>query len=82
MTQLEQMVDIYGVPCDVQVIKTFRSTGMTMGVGYDLDKLGTWFVYDATDDPTQGNGRWHKHCGPYSTYEQAKDWINAIRETQ
>jgi hypothetical protein len=81
MTNLkfEQMVDVYGVPCDVQEIRTFRD-GRRLGVGYALCDLGTWFVYDSEHDPTAANGRWHQHCGPYSTFEQAKDWIQGIRE--
>ena len=75
---MEQMVDVYGVPCDVHSIRTFRD-GSQLGAGYDLRKPATWFVYDAESDPTAANGRWHKHCGPYSTFEQAVDWIKAIR---
>lgn len=38
---------------------------------------GSWFVYDRDFD-AQG---WHLHCGPYSTFDQARDWILAIQET-
>ena len=76
---LEQMVDIYGVPCDVHSVRKFKN-GFQMGAGYDLGRPSEWFVYDAESDPTSANGRWHKHCGPYSTFEQAKDWIRGIRE--
>jgi hypothetical protein len=43
-----------------------------LGVGYDRT---AWFVYHRL----RGNTVWLKHCGPYSTREQAADWINAIR---
>lgn len=71
----EQMIDIYGVPCDVQHVRTFQS-GSEWGAGYDLRDPSTWFVYDRTGKAE----RWHMHCGPYSTMEQAVDWINGIRE--
>ena len=70
-----QMTDVYGVACDVHLVRMFRN-GRQMGVGYDLGAPTTWFVYDrdlAVD-------RWHKHCGPYSTFEQAKGWIKDIRD--
>jgi len=53
-------------------VRTFRRTQMEMGVG----KPGSWFVYDRAI----GAEDWHLHCGPYSTREQAEDWINGIRE--
>lgn len=73
-----QMVDLYGVPCDVHLVRTFGD-GSSLGGGYDLRRPSEWFVYDREAGAT-GNGVWHKHCGPYSTFEQAKDWIHAIRE--
>lgn len=76
----EQMVDIYGVACDVHPVKTFAATQKELGAGYELRKPSTWFVYDR-DAGATGNGTWHMHCGPYSTFDQAKDWILAIRET-
>ena len=78
LKHFEQMVDIYGVPCDVHEIRKFRD-GRRMGVGYDLREPATFFVYDREAETT-GNAVWHKHCGPYSTFEQAKDWIKQIRE--
>jgi hypothetical protein len=73
--RVEQMTDVYDVPCDVHHVRTFR-TGREMGVGYPLRQVGTWFVYDrgsATD-------RWHMHCGPYSSFDQAAAWIHDIRD--
>ena len=79
MTNLkfEQMTDIYGVACDVQTVRTFRD-GRELGAGYDLTDPATWFVYDRKNT----EAKWHKHCGPYSTFEQAKRWIRDIRETR
>lgn len=37
----------------------------------------TWFVYMRMFG---GSRTWAKHTGPYSTSEQAEDWIKAIRE--
>lgn len=76
----DQMVDIYGVACDVHPIKTFTATKRELGAGYDLRDPATWFVYDRDANAT-GNGTWHKHCGPYSTFEQAREWILGIRDT-
>lgn len=77
---LEQMVDIYGVPCDVHPVRRFRD-GRQLGVGYSLSEPSTWFAYDCEAGLT-GNGIWHKHCGPYATFHDAKDWIMAIREVR
>jgi hypothetical protein len=65
--------DIYGRPCSVTFIRAFTGTRVMLGVGKDGD---SYFVFDryATAEP------WHKHCGPYSTFEEGKDWIMAIRE--
>lgn len=71
----EQMTDIYGVACDVHTVRAFRD-GRELGAGYDLGHPSTWFVYDR-ESPA---AKWHKHCGPYSTFHQAADWINDIRE--
>jgi len=79
MAEIEQMVDAYGVPCDVHPVRTFRS-GWQLGAGYDLRDPATWFVYTRDAGPV-ANGQWHRHCGPYSTFEQAKDWCLAIRES-
>lgn len=72
--------------------RTFLSTGMEMAAeehAYRHDD-GTlthraWFVVDrkswfAGDRPFES--RWHTHCGPYSTREQAHEWIEAIREVK
>jgi hypothetical protein len=71
----EQMTDIYGVPCDVSHVRTFRNK-REMGVGYPLRDVGRWFVYDRD----ASSDRWHMHCGPYSTFEQGVDWIKGIRD--
>ena len=75
----DQMRDIYGVPCDVHLVRTFKN-GRALGVGYDLRDPRAWFVYDreASRDAT-ANGVWHKHCGPYATFDDAKDWCSAIQ---
>jgi hypothetical protein len=75
ITNLKQMTDIYGVAIDVHPVRTFRD-GRSLGVGYDLTAPAAFFVYDREN----GAAKWHKHCGPYSTFEQGKDWINGIRE--
>ena len=74
------MVDVYGVPCDVHSVRGFND-GRQLGAGYDLEKPETWFVYDR-EQGRDGNGVWHKHCGPMSSFEQAKEWILAIRESK
>lgn len=71
----QQMTDPYGVAIDVQLVRTF-GTGAQLGGGYDLRDPATWFVYDRAN----ADSRWHKHCGPMSTFEQTKDWIDGIRE--
>ena len=58
----------------VKFVKWFRETNMEMGFGYDRT---AWFVYCRY----RGDAEWGKHCGPYSTSEQAREWILAIRET-
>lgn len=75
LKHFEQMTDIDGVPCDVHSVRAFRD-GRELGAGYDLRNPATWFVYDRG----MADAKWHKHCGPYSTFEQAKDWIHGIRE--
>lgn len=65
--------DIYGVECIVEHERTFDSTGRHLGVGHPVGNP-SWFVYDAL--PSEP---WHMHCGPYSTREQAVEWIAAIR---
>jgi hypothetical protein len=69
------MTDVYGVACDVHLVRTF-SDGRQMGAGYDLSAPSTWYVYDSES----ASAKWHKHCGPCSTFEDAVDWINGIRE--
>ena len=71
------VTDLYGEACDVQAVRTFRD-GRQLGAGYDFRDPETWFVYDREIPPT----RWHKHCGPFSTIEQAKGWILAIHEDE
>lgn len=73
--KIEQMTDIYGVACDVHTVRTFKN-GRELGPGYDLSAPSTWFVYDRED----ADSKWHKHCGPYSTFEQAKQWCLDVRE--
>lgn len=65
------MLDEVGV---VEVRK-FKSTQMTLGVGRDD---GIYYVYDRPFSASAFN--WHMHCGPYSTFDQAADWIRDIRE--
>lgn len=77
LKSFEQMTDIYGVPCDVQEVRRFRD-GRLLGAGYDLGNPATWFVYDRESLAV----KWHKHCGPYSTFEQAKQWCLDIREVR
>lgn len=72
---LGQMTDCYGVACDVHPVRTFHD-GHELGAGYDLSDPSRWFVYDRES----AEAKWCKHCGPYSVFEQAKDWINGIRE--
>ncbi len=72
---MKQMLDIYGVACDVHPVRTFRN-GRQLGVGYDLSLPAAFFVYDRDDR----NANWHKHCGPYSDFDGAKWWIEQIRE--
>lgn len=60
----------------MNVVRRFALTRVELAV-HAL--AGSYFVYDrATDDP---RATWHLHCGPYSTFEQARDWILNIRET-
>lgn len=74
---MQQMVDIYGVPCDVHPVRTFAD-GHQLGAGYDLRDPATWFVYDRDDG--DDDTKWHKHCGPMSSFDDAAEWIRAIRE--
>ena len=77
---MEQMVDIDGVACDVHPVRTFRGWRQ-LGAGYALNDSTTWFVYDREIDAF-GDGAWDKHCGPFSKFEQARDWILGIREVK
>ncbi len=72
---IEHMTDIYGVACDVHLVRTFRD-GRQLGGGYDIRSPVTWFVYDREDRVA----RWHKHSGPMSSFEQTVEWIQAVRE--
>lgn len=74
---MEQMTDIYGIACDVHLVRTFLSKRQ-MGVGYDLRQPAAFFVYDRDS----ASDKWHKHCGPYSDFDQAADWIRGIRDTR
>jgi hypothetical protein len=71
----EQITDVNGVACDVHTVRAFRD-GREMGAGYALRDPTPWFVYDRENS----SAKWHKHCGPYSTFEQACNWIKDIRE--
>ncbi len=62
----------YGCVTVIEPVRRLPETKTTLGVGFDL---GAWFVYDR-----KGGEEWHKHCGPYSTADQGREWINAIRE--
>ena len=62
----------FGRTVSVERVRYFATTDRTLGVGHDGD---SWFVFDrAPREP------WHKHCGPYSSEEQARAWIADIRE--
>lgn len=63
------------MPVSVTHVRTFRSMRKELGVGCDRH---SWFVYDRSIGETE----WHKHCGPYSTSEQAAQWIFDIREVR
>lgn len=63
----------HGRTTTVEDVRTFMRTRTMCGVGRDGD---SYFVYmRAKGEP------YTKHCGPYSTRDQAVDWINAVRET-
>jgi hypothetical protein len=63
----------YGRRVEIEIVRYFVATKMTLGVGFDER---SWFVYDRQDGES-----WHCHCGPYSTADQGRWWINEIRET-
>ena len=63
-----------GTVSNVAPVRVFRTTQMELTALFDWT---AWFVYDRH----VGERAWHKHCGPYSTREQAVDWILAIQET-
>lgn len=56
-------------------VRSFRHTKMDLGIGRDD---GSFYVYDRRH--VAASFDWHMHCGPYSTFQQAVDWIRAIRE--
>lgn len=58
-------------------VRRFNITQMILGVGKDDD---SFFVYDRPFGSNEW--AWRIHCGPYSTRQQAVDWIRDIRETQ
>jgi hypothetical protein len=55
-------------PC-ITSVRLFRQPRLELGIRRDG---GLWFVY------MRGVGFWEKHCGPYSTSEQAIAWIRAL----
>lgn len=57
----------------IEEIAVWRGVGIMCGVGRDA---GSYFVYMRHADQP-----YTKHCGPYSTREQAVDWINGVRES-
>lgn len=59
------------------IVRRFTLTKMELGVSA---LGGSYFVYDR--DLGESSATWHLHCGPYSTFEAARDWILAIRETE
>lgn len=66
---------------NVRLVRTFKSTGIELGVGQDGD---AWYVFDRSYDrehPEQIGSIWHRHCGPYSNDAQAIEWIDEIRES-
>lgn len=65
-----QMTDVYGELVDAHEIIALY------GVGYTLNDPTTWFVYSRE---TQSSP-WYRHCGPYSTFEEAKSWILKMRQ--
>ncbi len=60
----------------VVFVRHLEATRTSLGVGRDDD---SYYVYDREDGKSAFD--WHMHCGPYSTFEQAVDWIRAIRES-
>lgn len=60
----------------VTVIRRFELTQTELSV-HALG--GAWFVYDR--DLGAMNPKWHLRCGPYASFDQARDWIFAIQET-
>lgn len=59
----------------VVLVRRFKSTKMDLGVGCDD---GSYYVYDRPFGASAF--AWHMHCGPYSTYDEARDWIREVRE--
>jgi hypothetical protein len=70
-----QMLDVNGLACDVHSVRVLRD-GRELGAGYDVRDPATWYVYSRM----MPGHRWQKHCGPYSSCDQALAWIDAIRE--
>lgn len=76
LKHVEQMTDIDGGRhrrASCSAMDDWRPTWRRLR---SVEATSTWFVYDRASDVD----KWHKHCGPYSTFEQAKDWIKGIRE--
>ena len=73
---LQQMTDIYGVPCDVHEVRRF-SNDRRLGAGYDLRDPATWFVYDRES----AEAKWHKHCG-YTriSFIEREPFLEAVKE--
>ena len=74
----ESVCTDYGRIVKVEPIRTFHG-GCSLGVGFDEQppSHSAWFVFDRVKD-----GQWSKHCGPYSTRDQAVWWIEQIKESQ
>lgn len=66
-----------------EFIRRFDDTGFELGVEqHDDGENRSWFVMARSAGRKKWDVQWSTHCGPYSTREQAVDWINAIRETK
>lgn len=59
----------------VVLVRRFKDTKQSLGVGREG---GSYYVYDQPCGASTVD--WHMHCGPYATFDQARDWILEIRE--
>ena len=59
---------------------TFTIEEITEAFGVNQRKNGEWFVM-ALSHENDGSW-WSQHCGPYSTREQAVEWIHALAPAQ